>query len=78
MPYDFAENEYELDPQASSVRGGPPRKLTGTGVVDPPFPPKRSPGPIPTAPSSLLFRILAGLLIAGLTVMIFFLLFVRR
>jgi hypothetical protein len=79
VPYDFAENEYELDPQASSVRGGgPPRKLTGTGVVDPPFPPKRPPGPIPTAPSSLLFRILAGLLLAGLTVMIFFLLFARH
>ena len=79
MPYDFAENEYELDPQASSARGGgPPRKLTGSGVLDPPFPPKTPPGPIPTAPSSLLFRILAGLLLAGLTVMIFFLLFVRR
>src|SRR6266404_7620116 len=74
VPYDFAENEYELDPQASSVRGGPPRKLTGTGVVDPPFPPKRPPGPIPTAPSSLLFRILAGLLLAGIAVMTFFLL----
>ncbi len=79
MPYDFAENEYELDPQASSARGGgPPRKLTGSGVLDPPFSPKTPPGPIPTAPSSLLFRILAGLLLAGLTVMIFFLLFVRR
>ncbi len=78
-PYDFAENEYELDPQASSARGGgPPRKLTGSGVLDPPFSPKTPPGPIPTAPSSLLFRILAGLLLAGLTVMIFFLLFVRR
>src|SRR5438132_239999 len=30
VPYDFAENEFELEPEASSGRGGgPPRKLTG-------------------------------------------------
>jgi hypothetical protein len=30
VPYDFAENEDELEPQAASARGGgPPRKLTG-------------------------------------------------
>ncbi len=79
MPYDFAENEYELDPQASSARGGgPPRKLTGTGVLDPPFPPKRPPGSIPTVPSSLLFRIFAGLLLAGIAVLTFLLLFVQH
>ncbi len=79
MPYDFAENDYELDPQASSARGGgPPRKLTGTGVLDPPFPPKRPPGSIPTVPSSLLFRIFAGLLLAGIAVLTFLLLFVRH
>jgi len=79
VPYDLAENEYELDPQASSARGGgPPRKLTGTGVLDPPFPPKRPPGSIPTVPSSLLFRIFAGLLLAGLAVTILFLLFAKR
>jgi hypothetical protein len=79
VPYDFAENEYELDPQASSARGGgPPRKRTGIGVLDPPFPPKRSPGPIPAVPSSLLLRIFAGLLLAGIAVMTFLLLFVRH
>jgi len=79
VPYDFAENEYELDPQASSARGGgPPRKLTGTGVLDPPFPPKRPPGSIPTVPSSLLFRIFAGLLLAGIAVLTFLLLFVQH
>ena len=77
MPYDFAENEFELDPQAARG-GGPPRKLTGTGVLDPPFTPKRPPGAIPTVPSSLLFRMLAGLLLAGLAAVIFFLLFARR
>jgi hypothetical protein len=76
VPYDFAENEYELDPQAASARGGgPPRKLTGTGVLDPPFPPKRPPGPIPT---SLLFRIFAGLLLAAFAAATLFMLFARR
>jgi len=79
VPYDFAENEYELDPEASSARGGgPPRKRMGIGVLDPPFPPKRPPGPIPAVPSSLLFRILAGLLLAGLGAGILFLLFGPR
>ncbi|HXN96165.1 MAG TPA: hypothetical protein VN879_16785 [Candidatus Acidoferrales bacterium] len=79
MPYDFAENEFELDPQASSARGGgPPRKRTGIGVLDPPFPPKRPPGPIPTVPSSLLIRIFAGLLLAGLAATILFLLFAKH
>ena len=79
MPYDFAEYEFELDPQASSARGGgPPRKRTGVGVVDPPIPPKRPPGPIPTGPSSLLFRAFAGLLLAGLAAAILFLLFGMR
>ena len=82
MPYDFAENEYELEPQASSAYGGgPPRKRAGIGVLDPPFPPKRPPGPIPTFPTSLLFRIFAGLLLAAfaaLTAATLFLLFARR
>ena len=74
MPYEFAENEYELDPQASSARGGgPPRKRTGIGVLDPPFPPKRPPGAIPTR---LLWRMAAALLLAGLVIMTFFVLFV--
>lgn len=69
MPYDFPESEFELEPQASSARGGgPPRKLTGIGILDPPFPPKRPPGPIPSVPSSLVVRILAGLLLAGVVI----------
>ncbi|MCU1315119.1 MAG: hypothetical protein JWN63_441 [Candidatus Acidoferrum typicum] len=79
VPYDFAENEFELDPQAASARGGgPPRKRTGIGVLDPPFPSKRPPGPIPAVPSSLLFRIFAGLLLAGLAATILFLLFAKH
>jgi len=76
VPYEFAENEFELEPQACSARGScPPRKRTGIGVLDPPIPLKRPPGPLPTVPSSLLFRIFAGLLLAGLAVAILFLLF---
>ena len=82
MPYDFAENEYELEPQASSAhRGGPPHKRTGIGVLDPLFPPKKPPGPIPTFPTSLRFRILAALLLAAfaaLTAATLFLLFARH
>jgi hypothetical protein len=67
VPYDFSENDFELEPKSSWAHGGgPPRKRSGIGVLDPPFPPKRPPGPIPRVPYSLLVRILAGLLLAGL------------
>jgi hypothetical protein len=79
MPYEFAENEFELEPDASSARsGGPPRKLTGRGILDPPVPPKRPPGPIPATPASFLLRVLAGLLLLGLASGILFLLFAHR
>lgn len=69
MPYDFAENEFELEPQASSARGGgPPRKMSGIGVLDPPVSPRK-------LPSSLFVRILAGLLLAGLAAATLLLLF---
>jgi hypothetical protein len=42
MPYEFTEWEHEPEPEASSSRtGGPPRKVTGIGILDPPSPPKR-------------------------------------
>jgi len=76
VPYEFAENEFELDPLASSARGGePPRKLTGIGVLDPPVSPKRPPGPIP---SSLFFRVLSGVLLIGIAATLFLLLFAKH
>jgi hypothetical protein len=79
MPYEFAENEDELDPLASDAHGGgPPRKSTGIDVVDPPIPPRRPPGPIPAIPSSPLFRILAGLILTGIVVTLIFLLFAKH
>jgi hypothetical protein len=79
VPYDFAENEHELKPEASSAcSGGPPRKLTRVSVLDPLFSPKRPPVSIPTVPSSLLFRVVAGFVLAGLAVALFLLLFAMR
>lgn len=79
MPYEFAENEFELEPASSSAgSGGPPRKFTGIGILDPPVPPKRPPGPIPAAPASLFLRVIGGLLLIALAAGILFLLFVRH
>jgi hypothetical protein len=67
MPYEFTEWEQELEPEASSRRaGGPPRKSTGIGVLDPPVPPKKPLGFIPGIPASLLLRILAGVLLIAI------------
>jgi hypothetical protein len=74
MAYEFTNNEFELEPEASSARrGGPPRKNTAAGILDPPFPAKR-----PAARVPLIFRILAVLLLAGLAVATFLLLFARH
>lgn len=79
MPYEFAENELELEPASSSGRSsGPPRKFTGIRVLDPPVPPKRPPGPIPATPASLFFRVLGGLLLLVLAAGILLLLFAKR
>jgi len=76
MPHEFAENEFALEPEASSARsGGPPRKRAGIGVIDPPVPPKRPPGPNAAGLVSVLLRVLGGLLLLG---GILFLLFARR
>jgi len=76
VPHEFAENEFELGSQASSARGGgPPRKLTGIGVLDPPVSPKRPPGPIP---SSLFFRVLSGVLLIGIAATLILLLFAKH
>ncbi|HMD38459.1 MAG TPA: hypothetical protein VKH15_04210 [Candidatus Acidoferrum sp.] len=78
MPYEFQEWEEELQPQAASARmGGPPRKSIGMGVLDPPVPPKRPPGPLAASPSSFLMRILAGLILACIGLFLLYLLFAR-
>ena len=79
MPYEFSENEFELEPQTAASRGGsPPLKRSGIGVLDPPFPPKRPPGPIPAAPLSRLFRIVAAVVLVALAVALIMLIFATR
>ena len=73
MPYEFTEWEQEPEAQASSGRtGGPPRKSTGIGVLDPPVPPKKPLGPIPGIPASLLLRIVAGIAVVGALALLLF------
>ena len=75
MAHEFTEYEPEMEPESASARGGgPPRKHRGIGVLDS-FPPKRPPGPIPTVPPSMLFRIFAALLLLALASAILLLLF---
>lgn len=79
MPYEYAEWEEELEAQASSGRaGGPPRKHTAIGVLDPPGPPKKPPGPLAALPASFLLRVMAGLILAGLGLTTLFLVFFRH
>ena len=78
MPYEFSENEFELEPAAASGRAGvPPHKTTSAGVLDPPVPPKRPPGPIPAMPASLFLRIVGGVVLVALIAGILFLVFVK-
>jgi hypothetical protein len=78
MPYEFRQWEEELEPQPSSARlGGPPRKFTWIGVLDPPGPPKSPPGPRAALPALFLTRLFAGLILAGMVVFLLFLLLSR-
>ena len=78
MLHEFSESAQEPEPESSFAHGsGPPRKLTGIGTLDPPVPPKRPPGPIPQTPASLLFRIVAGVLLVALAIATIALLFVK-
>jgi hypothetical protein len=71
MPYEFTDREYEPEAQASSSRGGlPPRKITGVGVLDPPVPPKRQPGPLTPIPASWLKRAIAVIILIGIAVLV--------
>ena len=76
MPYEFNEWEHEPETQTSSSRGGgPPRKITGVGLLDPTVPPKRQ-GPLLPISATMLMRIFAAIILVGLLVGIF-LLFLR-
>jgi hypothetical protein len=65
MPYEFTEYEREPEPRASSGRAAsPPHKLTAAGVLDPPFSPKRSPGPLASIPAKWWLRAFAGIVLS--------------
>jgi len=73
MPYEFNEWEHEPETQTSSARGGgPPRKMTGVGLLDPTVPPKRQ-GPLLPISAAMLMRIFAAIILVGLLVGIFLL-----
>jgi hypothetical protein len=79
VPYEFDEYGQEPEPQASSGRaGGPPRKLTAAGVLDPPIPPKRPLGPLPSIPAKWWLRAFAGIVLAVAVVVIILFLFAPR
>jgi hypothetical protein len=76
MPYEFNEWDHEPETQTSSSRGGgPPRKITGVGLLDPTVPPKRQ-GPLLPISAAMLMRIFGAIILVGLLVGIF-LLFLR-
>ena len=73
MPYQFTEWEQEPEPQASSSHaGGPPRKITGVGTLDPPVPPKSREPLFPIA-GSLFVRMVAVVILIGIVVATFLL-----
>ena len=73
MPYEFNEWEHEPDTQTSSWRGGgPPRKITGVGLLDPTVPPKRQ-GPLLPISATMFMRIFAAIILVGMLVGMFLL-----
>jgi hypothetical protein len=76
MPYEFAEYEDELEPEAAGGRrGSPPRKHTAAALLDPPVPPRKPLSPIPSIPISALLQILAVLILLGIGAAAFFYIF---
>ena len=70
MPYEFAEWDEEREAQAGSQRaGGPPRKSTGVGVIDPPGPPSMHGFPSLGLPN-FAKRVFAALILAALVLAI--------
>lgn len=51
---------------------GPPNKHTAAGVLDPPVPPRKPPGPIPPIARSTLIKIVAIAILLGLALVVFF------
>jgi hypothetical protein len=79
MPYTFTEWDEEPEPQSSSARwGGPPRKSTLAGVLDPPTPPKQPISPLSRIPVSAILRVFAAALLVAILAAMAFMLFGHR
>jgi|tagenome__1003787_1003787.scaffolds.fasta_scaffold20962926_3 hypothetical protein len=78
MPYEFSEWDDEPETQTSSSRGGgPPRKITGVGLLDSAVPPKKQ-GPLLPISATMILRISAAILLVGMFVGIFLLFLPHR
>ena len=70
MAYEFTEWDDDLEAQPSSAHsGGPPRKQTGVGVLEPSESPKKHPVKIPW---DWLLRVVAWLILVALAAGIVF------
>jgi len=66
MVYEFTPDEREPEVQPAGSRyGGPPRKYTAAGVLDPPVPPKKPIPPTPAIPRTVI-KILAAVILVVL------------
>jgi len=66
MAHEFAPDEQGPEAQAAGSRyGGPPRKYTAVGVLDPPVPPKKPIPPTPAIPRPVI-KWLAAMILLGL------------
>jgi hypothetical protein len=73
MPYEFSEWAHEPETQtSSSLSGGPPRKMTGVGLLDPTVPPKRQ-GPLLPISATMFLRIFAAIILVGMLMGMFLL-----
>ena len=78
MHYEFTEWEHEPEAEASPSRiGGPPRKVTGIGILDPPLPPKRQ-SPLPPLAGSFLARVFAAVILIVIVGVILLLILLPR
>lgn len=66
MVYEFTPDEQEPEAQAAGGwYGGPPRRYTAAGVLDPPVPPKKPIPPTPAIPRPVI-KWLAAFILLGL------------
>ena len=64
MAHEFTPDEREPEAEAAGSRyGGPPRRYTAAGVLDPPVPPKKPIPPTPAIPRPVIKWLAAAILL---------------